>query len=129
MLEQERFCTYLVHSWGRGEVPEVRTPDYIRDNVPIDKLARAYADFVARPDLQRWAPSGYVSTQGEFTARFAREIAARLPLSTPFTLAAQTDFSEPMIRINADRQVSSWDEADFWDALAVDYAERVLHKP
>ena len=129
MLEQERFCTYLVRSWSRGEVPEVRTPDYVRDNIPIDKLARAYADFVARPDLERWAPSGYVGTQGEFTARFAREIGARLPLPTPFALATQTDFSEPMIRINADPQVSAWDETGFWDALAADYAERVLRKP
>ena len=129
MLEQERFCTYLVHAWKRREVPQVRTPDYLRDNIPINKLARAYADLVARPDLARWAPSGYVETQGEFTARFAREIGARLALPTPFTMAEQTDFSEPMIRINSDPQVSAWDETAFWDALAADYAERVLRDP
>ena len=129
MLEQERFCTYLVRIWKRGEVPQVRTPDYLRDNIPINKLARAYADLVALPDLARWAPSGYVETQGEFTARFAREIGARLALPTPFTLAEQADFSEPMIRINSDPQVSAWDETAFWDALAADYAERVLRDP
>lgn len=129
-LEQERFCTYLVHCWARGETPVVRTPDYVRDNIPVDKLARAYAGFVARPfdsaAPARIAPSGYVGSQGLFTARFAREIGQRLGLATPFALATQTDFSEPLIRINTDAAAPGWDEERFWDALAADYAERLL---
>lgn len=127
-FEQERFCTYLIRAWGRNEVPEVRTPDYVRDNIPVDKLARAYADFVATPNAARCAPSGYIGTQGAFTARFACEIGKRLGLATPFKLATQVDFSEPLIRINSDAQVPSWNEPVFWDALATDYAERLLDR-
>lgn len=127
-LEQERYCTYLVRAWLAGEVPVVRTPDYIRDNIPVDKCARAYADFVAMTPqaagAARCAPSGYVGTQADFTSRFAREIGSRLDLPTPFALSRQTEFSEPRIRINTDVAVPDWDEAAFWDSLAHDYAHR-----
>lgn len=129
-LEQERFCTYLVRSWANGQTPLVRTPDYVRDNIPVDQLARAYADFVAlAPDdagADRCGPSGYVESQGEFTARFAREIGQRLALATPFELARQTDFAEPLRRTNRGEIEPRWDESRFWDSLARDYAERLL---
>lgn len=129
-LEQDRFCTYLVKTWVTGQTAEVRTPDYIRDNIPVDKLARAYADFVAlpaqSPGADRCGPNGYVESQGEFTARFAREIGPRLGLATPFSLARQSDFSEPLTRINVGGAEVQWDEGKFWDRLAADYAERLL---
>ncbi len=133
VLEQERFCTYLVRQWAQDKVPEVRTPDYVRDNIPVDKLARAYAGFATMPagtpgHLRR-APSGYTGTQGAFTARFAREIGTRLDLPAPFTLARQTDFSEPLIRINDDAAAPGWNEEQFWDGLAADYAVRILGRP
>ena len=132
-LEQERFCTYLVKKWHEDETAEVRTPDYIRDNIPVDKLARAYADFVALPPqaagAERCGPSGYVESQGEFTARFAREIGSRLGLAAAFSLARQSDFPEPLTRINLGEVEVQWDEARFWDSLAADYAERLLKPP
>ena len=132
-LEQERFCTYLVRTWHEGLTPEVRTPDYIRDNIPVDKLARAYADFVAMapgvPGADRCGPSGYVESQGQFTARFAREIGPRLRLAAPFSLARQSDFPEPLTRINIGNVEPAWDEARFWDALARDYTERLMTPP
>lgn len=129
-LEQERFCTYLVKSWRDHQTPEVRTPDYIRDNIPVDKLARAYADFVVLPPEEagadRCGPSGYIESQGDFTARFAREIGTRLGLAAPFTLARQSDFAEPLTRINLGGADPLWDEVRFWDNLAQDYADRLL---
>lgn len=129
-LEQERYCTYLVKTWISGDTPEVRTPDYIRDNIPVDKLARAYADFVALPagaaGSERCGPSGNVESQGEFTARFAREIGTRLGIPTPFKLAQQSDFSEPMRRVGLGGVEPKWDETRFWDRLAQDYAARLI---
>jgi UDP-glucose 4-epimerase len=129
-LEQERFCTYLVKLWAKGETPEVRTPGYIRDNIPVDQLARAYADFVAQAPgntgAERCGPSGYIESQGAFTARFAREIGPRLGIAAPFTLARQTDFSEPLTRINLGGVEPAWDETRFWDRLAEDYAARLI---
>lgn len=131
-LEQERFCTYLVRQWAAGRVAEVRTPDYLRDNIAITKLARSYADFVAiepgAPGAGFCGPSGYVETQGAFAQRFAREIGSRLGIATPLLLAEQTEFPEPRHRINRGGVDVVWDEAAFWDDLARDYAERIVRR-
>jgi len=70
----------------------------------------------------RTNPSGYVETQGAFALRFAREIGPRTGLDCHVTLAHQTDFPEPPVRINTDRiDLPCWNEPAAWDAIA-DYA-------
>ncbi len=129
-FEQERYCSYLMACWARGETAQVRTPGYIRDNIPVDRLARAYAGFArlapGDPGADACRPSGYAGSQADFTARFAREIGSRLALATPYALLAQSDFSEPLTRINRDAAAPGWDEGRFWDDLAAYYAMRFL---
>jgi nucleoside-diphosphate-sugar epimerase len=120
--EEARFCAYLMRTWVKGETAGVRTPAYIRDNIPIDLLALRYARFVeshyAGSAAARCAPSGYIESQGRFAQRFASEIGNRLGLSTPLELAHQTEFAEPVMRTNSDFDRAGWDEAAFWDAAA-----------
>lgn len=134
-LEEPRFCAYLLRSWQAGETPTVRTPSYVRDNIPVDLLARAYARFVAAcvshgaGQDSRSAPSGYVESQGQFAARLASEIRHRSGLACALHLARQTDWSEPVVRINTESVLASgagegWNEAGFWDALAESYRLR-----
>ena len=124
--EEPRFGAYLINTWKKGEVAEVRTPAYVRDNIHVDLLAAAYAGFVAevaggRVDA-RLNPSGYVETQGAFTLRFAGEIRRRSNLACAVKLAEQTDFPEPAVRINTDRiRPSGWSEAAAWDSVAEFY--------
>jgi nucleoside-diphosphate-sugar epimerase len=129
-FEEPRFCNYLMQSWFRGEVPAVRTPLYVRDNIHVDLMALAYADFAeqmpARPGVARLNPSFYVESQGAFAHRFAAEMAPRLGLACPIALGKQTDFSEPTVRINTDRLDGSaygWSEERAWDAEAEFYGE------
>lgn len=126
--EEPRFCAYLVQSWSRGETPVVKTPSYVRDNIHVDLLASAYAAFVERvagaSGLSRESPSGYVESQGAFAVRFGKEIGVRLGLPCPVGIAEQTDFSEPMVRINTGRAGPlKWDEPKAWDRLAEYYAK------
>ena len=127
-FDKLRFTKYLVKSWARGEVPTVKTPAYVRDNIHVSLLAAAYADFVAsRPSstgFTRFNPSGYVESQGDFALRFAEEIGARLELSCDLALSDQTEFPEPRIRINTDPidgDRYGWDESAAWDELASYY--------
>jgi UDP-glucose 4-epimerase len=129
-FEEPRFCAYLIKCWKDGKTAEVRTPRYIRDNVPVDLLAAVYTRFCeqigrdgAAPKLN---PSCYAETQGAFTARFSGEMEKRLGYRCPFTLLNQTDFPEPLARINMDPAISfapNWDEAGSWDRLASYYME------
>lgn len=124
-LEEARFCAYLMRTWVKGEAAGVRTPAYVRDNIPVDLLARRYVRYLESHDAgsgpARCAPSGYVESQGRFALRFAGEIGGRLGLPTPLELADQTEFAEPVMRTNSDFDRTGWTEAAFWDSLAEYY--------
>jgi nucleoside-diphosphate-sugar epimerase len=129
-FEEPRFCNYLVQTWFKGGVPTIRTPLYVRDNIPVDLLAHSYAAFAAAVPIQKgivkFNPSFYVETQGAFANRFATEMAPRLGIACPITLLQQSEFGEPMARINTDRVDSNalgWDEATSWDAEADFYKD------
>ena len=106
-FEEPRFCNYLIQSWFKGEVPSVRTPLYVRDNIHVDLLAAAYAAFAqqvpSRPGISKLNPSFYVESQGAFANRFATEMQSRLNIACPVSLLKQAEFAEPMVRVNTDQ--------------------------
>src|SRR5277367_1881475 len=61
--EEPRFTSYLIRTWLSRQAPRVQTPRYVRDNVPISLLARAYVAFVgatpAPGTMRRLNPSFY----------------------------------------------------------------------
>jgi len=129
--EEPRFTSYLMRSWLKGETARVQTPRYVRDNVPVTLLARAYAGFVAAspaPGAVRCLnPSFYPDSQGAFAERVRREAASRLGVPCALELGEQTEFSEPAVRINTDLldpATLGWNEAAAWDEF-VAYYQRV----
>lgn len=123
--EEPRFTTYLIRSWHAGKVASVNTPEYVRDNIHVSLLAKAYTDFAgsmpAVPGCQKLNPSGYVESQGSFALRFARNMRDRLNFHCELDLKQQTDFAEPRVRINTDPLGGGrlgWDETQAWDELA-----------
>lgn len=126
--EEARFTSYLIRRWKEGKVAVVKTPDYVRDNIHIDLLSHCYAQFVGRDvsihGNSKFAPSGYIESQGSFARRFAEEMQARLAHACPVELATQTDFGEPMIRVNttpAKPMVENWREEEAWERVASFY--------
>lgn len=127
--EEFRFTSYLAHNWLTGKTPSVATPAYIRDNIPVDLLAKEYALFTldSREEVRR--PSGYIETQGEFAERFSRELSERFCLPCPIICKDQTEFPEPLSRVNSDEPESQWDEKAFWDDLAEYYLQAWRKEP
>ena len=131
--EEPRFTTYLVKNWLAGATPNCSSPAYIRDNIHVSLLAKAYAKFaleIPADGFARTNPSGYVESQGAFTLRLAQELRPRLRLPCPVELKKQVDFPEPRVRINtdpADADALGWDESAAWDEMAVYY--RRLYAP
>jgi nucleoside-diphosphate-sugar epimerase len=128
-FEQQRsFPAYLFRSWFAGETPVVRTPLYLRDHLPAPLLARAYAQYLAAllrdpatPAVHR--PSGWIATQGAFAEKVALEAGRRLGRDCPVAFAEQTEFPEPLQRVNAEPAPrEGWDEAGFWDDYVGWYA-------
>jgi len=131
--EEPRFCNYLVQTWKKGEIPAINTPDYIRDNIHADLLAKHYVAALEGPVKEKIGPSGYIESQGSFGVRFAREMATRLPLRCEVRLGKQTSFDEPLIRTNdalssgpgIHPSIAAWDEKKAWDELAEYYKKQI----
>ena len=124
-LDKPGFTTYLLSTWAAGDCAQVRTPEYVRDNIPVDRLALKYAKACTElvdspPSGWTWyEPSGYQERQGDFAKRFANEIRSRTGWACELDLLQQMDFSEPRVRINRGGLPSvKWDEGRFWDAVA-----------
>ena len=139
--EKPGFTTYLIDSWKSGQVPLVKTPDYVRDNVPVDLMALHYQDFctqVAIPPtgladaypVPKSCPTCYVGKNRDFANRLAAECSKVFTISCPIEFVVQSDFSEPMERFStnnspdcsrriSDNAKASWSETKFWsDYLA-----------
>ena len=128
--EEPRFTHYLIKNWFTGAVPEVNTPSYVRDNIHVSLLAKAYVHFAENLSRSCGAsyahPSGYIESQGAFALRLSREMSTRLAIACDLKLNDQTDFSEPLVRINTDRPVAKeldWVESEAWDEMARYYRE------
>jgi UDP-glucose 4-epimerase len=127
-LEEPRFCAYLAKTWRMAKTAEVRTPRYVRDNIHVDLLALTYAEFVKRivglGKSEKFGPIGYAETQGAFAERFATAMRDRLGWTCELRLLQQTDFSEPLVRVNThviEPDPFRWSEETAWDAIAEYY--------
>jgi UDP-glucose 4-epimerase len=127
--EEPKFTTYLIKNWLAGATPNCSSPAYVRDNIHVSLLAKAYAQFamvVPTDGFARTNPSGYVESQGAFALRLAQEMHPRLGLPCPVELKKQVDFPEPRVRINTDpvnADALGWDESAAWGEMA-DYYRR-----
>jgi nucleoside-diphosphate-sugar epimerase len=131
-FEEPRLTAYLMKSWMEGATPSIKTPLYVRDNIHISALACHYEGFVSaatgKTGISRIGPVGYAETQGAFVNRLAGAMRPRLSLPCQVAFGTQTDFSEPMIRINSNivpLPSGEWSEEAAWDSMAEYYvAER-----
>ena len=128
--EDPRFTAYLVKCWLAGETAAVQTPEYVRDNIHVSLLARAYAKFASEladcSDVRKINPSGYPESQGAFALRFSREMQLRLGFPCKLDLNGQVECLEPRGRINTDPvdgQSLDWNEAHAWDEIADYYRQ------
>ena len=123
-LDNPKLLDYLGREWLVGRTPCIQTPVYVRDNIPVDLLARGYADWVGEcPEVvgaSSFRPSGYVSTMADFVERVATAFRTRLNLACTVDMVEQTDFSQPMTLVNdtpLQERFPEWNEMEFWDAL------------
>jgi len=128
-LEEPRFISYLAQQWQIGNTPMLRSPQNVRDNVPIGLLAAAYADSIEDAvlgDATTVAPSHWVGSNLEFAQRLGREFGARWGIDCNVGIDPDRDNSEPRVRIASDRVEfeSATAETAFWNEYATHYSPR-----
>ena len=122
----ESFTAYAAQQWRAKKIIEVRTPEYVRDNLHISLMAMAYGDFArkfakGKKQTAAYHPHGYIEKQGVFAKRFAREMRKRWNLPCEVALTKQTDFPEPLSRYGIHRpntKALGWNEKAAWDSIA-----------
>ncbi len=123
----------VLDAWQAGELPHIRHPHLVRDFQPVDRLARAYADFAARlPTMPAgtWTlcPSGWTGTLEELVERIAVAMRPRLARPCRFTVADPPEpTTEPVRRTGLHPLrllVPDWDEGFFFDRWAAAVRER-----
>lgn len=130
--EEERFTSFLMKTWFSGETANVSHPEYVRDNIHVSLLAKAYEQFVSEvsesPGFEKINPSQYSGLQGEFAELFAEKMRERLPYSCALNIMKQVDFSEPLERVNTtklDVEALNWNEESAWDEIAQFYMQKL----
>ncbi|WP_187270772.1 NAD-dependent epimerase/dehydratase family protein [Lacisediminihabitans profunda] len=120
--EDGRFGNYLARVWAEGDVPVIQTPNYVRDNIPVQELVARYVRYVAHLDVAppELRPSGYIETQGEFARRMAREIGARLGRRLDVDQREDAPHPEPLVIANDGSRSAEFGELEsaYWDAYA-----------
>jgi UDP-glucose 4-epimerase len=133
-FEEPRFTNYLFNCWQRNETPLVQTPKYIRDNIPVDLLAKSYADFLVKiikkskngiiSQEYQINPSGYVESQQVFTNKILNNINKIFQLDYKVDFFEQTKFDQPICRYNKTSLFDlypKWDENKFWHDYITSY--------
>jgi UDP-glucose 4-epimerase len=125
-LDKPGLVTELLAAWCRGEPARIRRPQLVRDFLPVDALAAAYAG-AARTLVEEGrpvhlAPSFWPESVGAFARRLAAAIGPRTGLACAVRLADPPEPSdEPPGRVGIEPLrglAPGWDEGRFWDALA-----------
>lgn len=126
--EEGRFAWSLVKAWSKGMAGTVRTPRYVRDNIPASLLGQAYAAFLDQAQAARGVslvarPMGFAGTQLTFAERLAQELGPRLGLECEIEALAQPHLDQPETVLNTDPAIpNDWRSAEFWDDYADFYA-------
>ena len=114
--------------WAKNKPLVLKTPHYIRDNVPVQLLAEHYAEWVEglteKTAKTTAMPSGYVSTMQDFSERVANEI--RLRTNWPCRIVTDQHSSiQPTVLHNTDNILgrSSFNEKIMWDELSAWFLE------
>lgn len=123
-FEGPSFQRRVMSGWAAGEAIHVSHPAYVRDNVPVDLLARAYAQAVEGRLGGHVSPSFYAGPVGGFFTRMADETRRRTGRACALTLADGQSFDEPAERINLQPLAPAdfgWSEDAFWDDYVAYY--------
>jgi len=131
--EEERFCFSLMKSWAEEKIAVVNTPEYIRDNIPVQLLAACYSSFCGslvkqREGFIRINPSCYAESQKSFTQLFQKKMRERMPLACEVQFLEQTKWLEPLERVNTDRIYFGdfkLEEEILWDEIAAYYQQKL----
>ncbi len=102
ILEEKKLNYYLINSWINGEEAIVKFPNYIRDNIFIDKLTKQYIKLLySKSKKIDYFPSGYCCTNEEFIKALKKKFEKFFKTNADVKFIYNLKHSQPKIRINS----------------------------
>ena len=102
IYEEKKLNYYLIQSWMNGEEAIVKFPNYIRDNIFIDKLSKQYEKLIySKSKKVNYFPSGYCSSNEEFIKALKRKFEKFFKIKVNVKFIYNLNHQQPRIRINS----------------------------
>ena len=101
ILEEKKLNYYLINNWLKDKKTFISHPNYIRDNIYIDKLTKYYLKILNSNSTKiNYFPSGYCSTNKVFIEAFKIKFEKFFNKKVKIEYANNAKYSQPMSRIN-----------------------------
>ncbi len=104
ILEEKKLNYYLITNWLNKNKTEIKFPDYIRDNIFINKLSEEYNNLLhLRSKQKEFFPSGYCSSNKVFIEALRKKFEKFFKIKTDVKYSLMTKTDQPLIRINGNK--------------------------
>lgn len=101
VYEEKKLHYYLFKNWFKNKVAIIKFPHYIRDNIHIEKLSKAYLEIInSRSKKKEYFPSGYCSSNKVFIEALRKEFEKFFNIKTRVKYLKKINNEQPLIRIN-----------------------------
>tara|TARA_B110000977_G_scaffold682_1_gene950 strand:+ start:1933 stop:2841 length:909 start_codon:yes stop_codon:yes gene_type:complete len=101
ILEEKKLNYYLIYNWLQNKEAYVSHPNYIRDNIYIDKLTNYYLKIIKSKSKKiEYFPSGYCSSNKVFIEAFKDQFERFFKKKVKVKYSSQIKYNQPIKRIN-----------------------------
>ena len=101
ILEEKKLNYYLINRWLLDKKTVIEHPNYIRDNIYIDKLSNYYIRIISSNSKKiDYFPTGYCSTNKAFIEALKNKFEKFFNKKVNVNFKKKGNYSQPLIRIN-----------------------------
>ena len=101
ILEEKKLNYYLIYNWLQNKKAFISHPNYIRDNIYIDKLSNFYLKIIKSNSKKiDYFPSGYCSSNKVFIEAFKKKFEKFFKKKVKVEYAVNAKYNQPISRIN-----------------------------
>jgi nucleoside-diphosphate-sugar epimerase len=101
ILEEKKLNYYLIYNWLQNKEVYVSHPNYIRDNIYIDKLTNYYLKMIKSKSKKiEYFPSGYCSSNKVFIEALKYQFERFFKKKVKIKYSSQIKYNQPIKRIN-----------------------------
>jgi len=101
IYEEKKLLYNLIKNWIENQEVVIKYPNYIRDNIFVEKLSKSYSKILNSNSKKiNYYPSGYCSSNKVFIEAFRREFEIFFKKKAKIRYLTKNKHIQPIIRIN-----------------------------